>query len=180
MKSNLRKDPIMLRAPEPEDVDLLYDWENEPSLWHLSNTRTPFSRFDLEQYILNSEKDIYQARQARFMIILQEEGGDKGIGTVDLFDFDPYNKRAGIGILIVEGYRKKGFAGKTLDIILDYCKNQLGMHQLYCNITEGNDSSTRLFENKGFRRIGTKKEWALINQQWQDENMFQLIFREKD
>ncbi len=180
MKYNLQKDEIMLRAPEPEDVDLLYHWENDTSLWYLSNTRTPFSRFDLEQYVLNSDKDIYQARQARFMIIRLEKENRQAIGIVDLFDFDPHNKRAGIGILIAEEHRKMGFAGKTLDIILDYCINQLDLHQLYCNITEGNDSSTRLFESKGFQKVGTKKEWALINKQWQDENMFQLIFREKD
>ena len=42
---------ISLRAPEPEDLDLLYLWENEPSIWHVSGTLTPFSRYILKQYL---------------------------------------------------------------------------------------------------------------------------------
>ena len=54
---------IKLRALEPSDVQLLFEWENDLSIWHLSNTIAPFSKFDLEQYILNSDKDIYSSKQ---------------------------------------------------------------------------------------------------------------------
>ncbi|MCF8387859.1 MAG: GNAT family N-acetyltransferase [Bacteroidales bacterium] len=176
MNFSFNKDEIKLRAPEPEDIDLLYEWENDASIWHLSNTKSPYSRFDLEQYILNSNKDIYSARQVRFMIVLSLREKETTIGSIDLFDFDPDNKRAGIGILIAENHRNKGFAGKALDILIDYCRMHLHLHQLFCNITDGNSTSRKLFENKGFRHIGVKKEWTRINKKWVDEHMFQLIF----
>ena len=100
---------ITLRALEPSDVDLLYKWENDTSIWHLSNTLTPFSRFVLEQYLLNSEKDIFTNKQLRLMIdVIEAAKKVKTIGSIDLFDFDPKNKRAGIGILIIKEEREKG------------------------------------------------------------------------
>lgn len=35
---------IRLRALEPEDLELLYSWENNLSYWVISNTITPFSK----------------------------------------------------------------------------------------------------------------------------------------
>jgi len=164
---------LKLRAPEPEDIDLLYNWENDQRLWYLSHTQTPFSRFVLEQYILNSHQDIYTAKQLRMMIVLKNSG--ETVGMVDLFDFEPAHRRAGIGILISETQQKHGFASETLDLIIDYAFNTLMLKQLYCNILPENTASIHLFTKKGFHLIGNKKEWLLIENQWKDEQMYQLI-----
>jgi len=42
---------VRLRSLEPEDLELLYLWENDPSIWKVSNTLVPFSRFILRQYL---------------------------------------------------------------------------------------------------------------------------------
>lgn len=164
---------LKLRAPEPEDIDPLYVWENDQRLWHLSHTQTPFSRFMLEQYILNSHEDIYTAKQLRMMIVLEKTG--ETIGMVDLFDFEPAHRRAGVGIMITTQNQNQGFASETLDLIIGYAFNTLMLKQLYCNILPENKISLQLFTKKGFTLIGTKKDWLLIENQWKDEQMFQLI-----
>lgn len=175
MQIMLKKDNIQLRIPEPEDVDFLLKMENDSSLWHISNTHNPFSRFDIEQYILLSDKDIYKANQLRFMI--DYEGGTKKqtIGTIDIFDFNPHNKRAGIGISIIENERRKGYAGISLDILIDYLFTHLNLHQIYCNIENNNNMSMSLFKSRGFEEAGIKKDWNLRNEIWVDEHIFQLL-----
>ena len=98
---------ISLRALEPEDLELLYSWENNVSYWIVSSTVVPFSKYTLKRYLENSHKDIYETGQVRLMI---DHIADKAtIGTIDIFDFDPFHKRAGMGILIAnEDYRRKG------------------------------------------------------------------------
>jgi diamine N-acetyltransferase len=167
---------IQLRAPEPSDIDLLYQWENDRQIWPVSNTIAPFSRFVLEQYILNSHQDIYTTKQLRLMINLT--GEEKTIGTVDLFEFDPGHRRVGLGILINKNERDKGYAKETLDLIIDYCFNTLMVHQIYCNISSENKISLKLFRSKGFEIIGIKKEWLLLNNKWNDEYLLQLINKE--
>ena len=59
---------IVIRALEPEDLEYLYQWENDMDLWEVSDTLTPFSHFTLKKYIENSHQDIYEAKQLRLMI----------------------------------------------------------------------------------------------------------------
>lgn len=167
---------IMLRAIEPSDIDLIYLWENDCEIWEVSNTLVPFSRYTLEQYILSAaSSDIYSAKQLRLMIDLQENDTLKTIGTIDLFDFDPHNSRAGIGILIDEKERGKGYAGQALEKLIDYAFNTLQIHQLYCNINQKNKRSLDLFQNAGFKLVGIKKEWLRIENAFEDECLLQLI-----
>lgn len=164
---------IHLRAPEPADIDLLYIWENDETIWHLSNTVEPFSRFALEQYVINATADIYTNKQLRLMIDQNDSGNP--VGHIDLFDFDPKNRRAGIGIIIRNEYRNKGFAGEALALLINYCFDELGLHQLYCNITMENETSIRLFEGAGFKQTGVKKEWIQNKNGWMDELFYQLL-----
>jgi diamine N-acetyltransferase len=170
-----RQNNIILRAPEPQDVDFLYEFENNQELWHLSNTLTPFSRFDLEQFIMLSDKDIFATKQARFIIEKDDASQKIPIGAVDLFDFEPQHKRAGVGIMLIEGERNKGIAGKTLDLVIDYAFEVLGLHQLYCNVETDNEASIHLFKKKGFDVIGIKRDWNLRKGIWKDEYLMQLI-----
>jgi len=165
---------ISLRALEPEDLELLYEWENNLSYWVISNTLTPFSKFTLKRYLKNSHKNIYETGQLRLMI---NHTADKiAIGTIDIFDFDPFHKRAGVGILIAdEDYRKKGYASMSLKCLADYCFKTLQLHQLYCNILGNNCESMELFKKQGFVQCGIKNDWIKTSDGYFDEYMFQLI-----
>lgn len=171
----LSKDNIVLRAPEPQDVEFLYQLENDPDFWHLSNTNMPFSRFDLEQYVLLSDKDVFKTRQARFIIELSEANQKKTIGAIDLFDLEPKHQRAGIGIMIIEEGRGFGYAGAALDVLIDFSFNHLELHQLYCNVEKDNVKSLKLFKERGFIVSGEKKEWNKRNNKWKNELFLQLI-----
>jgi diamine N-acetyltransferase len=167
---------ILLRALEPDDVELLYEWENNREIWRVSNTHTPFSKYILRKYIENSHLDIYQTRQLRLMIERSRDGRKESIGCVDIFDYEPFHARAGIGILIADkANRDKGYATKALEEIVHYAFTQLDLHQLYCNITVDNMPSIRLFENAGFNKIGVKREWIKGENGFADEMMYQLV-----
>jgi diamine N-acetyltransferase len=170
----MRFEKINLRALEPEDLELLYGWENNDSYWIISNTVTPFSKYTLKRYLENSHKNIYETGQLRLMIELTAE--KKTIGTIDIFDFDPFHKRAGLGILIAdEKERKKGYATMSLKCLIGYCFNTLQLHQIYCNILSNNCESMDLFMKVGFVQTGIKKDWIKTADGYLDEHMFQLI-----
>lgn len=167
---------ILLRALEPSDVDLLYKFENDTSVWVISNTYSPFSKYILNKYIENSHQDIYQAKQLRLIIDKKDNVENKSIGAIDIFDFEPYHLRAGLGILISEKEnRNKGYANEVLEIIINYAFNYLNLKQLYCNIAENNTNSIQLFKKHGFKLCGTKESWIKMENKWINELMFQLI-----
>jgi len=173
----LESDYIKLRAIEPSDTEIIFRWENDSSIWKISNTIEPFSRYVIEQYVKNAQFDLIQSKQLRLMIDLKEtEKNNRTIGTIDLFDIDSLNQRAGVGILIHnKDDRNKGYAKETLEILIRYTRDILFLHQLYCNIDEDNPASIQLFEKLGFKKTGEKEDWIKTKQGWKDEWFYQLI-----
>ena len=169
----LENKDIKLRALEPEDVDMLFDIENDRKLWQVSNTLTPFSRDILSKYISRADQDIFEARQLRLAISPKNE--NELFGLIDLFDFEPQHHRAGIGILILESHQNKGIASQALKLVVDYAFNQLDLRQLFAYIPSNNPKSRRLFEKIGFEPVGTLKDWIRSGKQFLDVELYQII-----
>lgn len=172
-QTKLELGKIRFRALEPDDIDLLYEWENDAEIWEISNTFEPFSKYILAKYIRESQRDIYEAKEMRLII---ETPDGIAVGAIDLFDFDPFHFRAGVGILIHNKKdRKLGYATDALQLLCDYAKDYLRLHQLYANITEDNLASIHLFNQNGFELCGTKKDWRRTKDGWKTELMFQKV-----
>lgn len=164
---------IVLRALEPEDLEILYRWENDTTLWSTSDTLTPLSRYNLKEYINTSHLDIYVSKQVRFVAELD----GTAVGFADLFDYDVHNRRAAVGILVYEKeLRGNGIGAAMLRELCEYAKNVLALHQLYATVGESNAASVALFEKGGFERCGYKKEWRLNGTTWENVIDMQLVF----
>ncbi|WP_299103132.1 GNAT family N-acetyltransferase [uncultured Winogradskyella sp.] len=170
---SLTGNQIYLRALEPEDLEFVYEIENDTNLWYLSDTQTPYSRFLIKQYLENAQQDIFEAKQLRLAICnVQKET----IGLIDVFDFDIKNKRAGIGILIQDKEnRNLGYGKEALNLLVNYCFSTLHLHQVYANISENNLASLKLFETNGFKKIGLKKDWSFDGKTYSNEYVLQRI-----
>ena len=111
MKKIISNDIVTLRSLEATDLDVLYRWENDCWLWTVSNIMSPSPKSYLWQYLQNYDSDFYNTRQLRLMITLTETG--EPIGTVDLTNFDPFNNRAELGIMIDKNYQEKGLGSEA-------------------------------------------------------------------
>lgn len=170
----LKNKDIVLRAVEPEDLEILYRWENSTVLWYHGNTLAPYSKLVLRQYINDSlEMDIYQSKQLRLMTDLVEE--KVTIGTIDLYDIDAHNRRAGIGILIDDDYRRRGFAKQALELMSNYAFDFLYLHQIYAYIAQSNTNSISLFEKAGYQSVGILKDWLQRGEEFEDVYLSQLL-----
>jgi len=175
--NNLRGEHIELRALEPHDLEALYKLENDPSVWEISNTTTPYSKYVLKQYLENAHRDIYEVKQLRLVVTLY--GEDKTIGFIDFFDFDPKHARVGVGIIIFsEEDRRKGHAIEALELLCNYAFSTLNMHQLFANISEDNTASISLFEKAGFTQSGVKKDWIRSQGTYKNELFYQKLNHE--
>lgn len=164
---------INLRALEPEDLEFLFQMENNELFWEVSHTQAPFSKFLLKQYLENSHLDIYEAKQLR--LVIEEKATSEPVGMIDLFDFNPQHKRAGVGILVHPDSQHKGLASEALELLIKYCFTHLQLHQLYANITDDNHNSLHLFQKHNFTQIGIKKDWTYHKGTYKNELLFQLI-----
>lgn len=166
----LSREEIKLRALEPDDVDFLYELENQEGLWEVSQTQIPFSKFLLSEYIKNAKQDIYEAKQFRYVICSSD---NQVFGCIDLYDFDPKNKRACIGITILEKYRGLGIGQKALQNLVSYSKKYFDLYQLIAYIPQDNVVSISLFEKLGFVCHGVKKDWIFSQGVFKDVLIYQ-------
>ena len=172
----LASDKISLRALEPTDLELLYELENDVSVWEVSNTTSPYSKFVLQKYLDNAAADIYEPRQLRLVIDAKAHGA---AGTIDLYDFEPLHLRAGVGISVLPDFRQKQYASEALNLLKAYGRQYLNLHQLYASIPADNLASLQLFRKSGFVECGLRKDWLRTADGWKDVVEFQYLFPEQ-
>lgn len=153
----IRGQIVGLRATEPADAEILFQWENNIHLWSVSNSQIPFSKFLIDEFVNASHHDIYTNKQLRLMII--DLSDNSTVGVIDLFEFDPQHNRCGIGIFVIETARRKGIAQESIALVKDYVFNILHLKQIFVHVNAGNISSINLFEKSGFEKSGLKKFW---------------------
>jgi diamine N-acetyltransferase len=167
----LQNETILLRAVEPEDMEVLYKWENDTSIWDVGNTRQPYSMYMLKQYIEQVDKNIYEAGQLRLMIV--DKITETALGTVDLFDLDMHHSRIALGLYIESSNQGKGYATQTLHLIENYVFNFLQINQLYCQISTSNIASKLMFEKEKYETNGILKNWIKTPNGYEDIIVFQ-------
>lgn len=76
---------VRLRAVEPEDAELLYEWENDPAVWAVSGTTEPFSREQIQRFIERqaSGGDLLRTGQLRLMIEVPGPAGAAETGAAE-------------------------------------------------------------------------------------------------
>lgn len=161
-----------LRALEPSDVELLYLWENDPEVWRVSGTLAPLSLERIARFVEEQSYDIYATRQMR--LIVDVEG--VAVGSVDIFEFDPSNRRFGIGILIYSHERRQGYARAAIEATLRYGVEVLGVKQVWASIAANNEPSVALFESCGFEQCGRRRAWLRTPDGYVDQLEYQRVF----
>ena len=167
---------VTLRALEPSDLAFLVRLENDPTLWDAGDTRVPYSRYSLEQYIERAGvEDAWAVRQVRFVIGTGTDGA-RPTGVLDLFDLSPSHRRAAVGIALLPEGRGQGLAAEALGLLHTYAADALHLHQLYCAVATTNAASLRLFRTADYAEVGTRQQWLLgLGGEWLDVVEFQRL-----
>lgn len=170
----LNDDVIALRAPEPSDVGQMYEWENDTTLWSVGRATAPYSRAQLEAYVACYDADIFSAGQLRMVIVDLRSGEPAGV--VDLYEFDPVNRRAGVGILVDRCFQGRGIASRAISLLGGYCSGRIGMHQLWAVVPADNEPCRQLFVGQGYKIAGRLRSWVRSGRTWTDAYLLQLLF----
>lgn len=173
MAYTLQNDKIRLRAVEREDLDMLYLLENQIAEAGSSEENQPVSRMMLWNYIESYSADIAADRQLRLVV---EDAQGTAVGAIDISDYDARNRRGYVGISILEGQRRRGYAAAALDVLCRYAAHTLGMHQLAAHVAVDNEASRRLFAAAGFKACGRLRSWLRRGSSYADVLIFQKLF----
>ena len=148
---------IKLRKLEPTDLPFLYLWENDASAWADGDNHNPLSQQDLRDYIESTTGDIYKDGQLR--LIIEEDGVT--MGCFDLFDLDPRNRKAALGMYIAPEHRGKGVGRQALEQLETYAFGHLNLRLLYAVIATNNAPCSALYRSAGYQPSSPLPAWTL-------------------
>ena len=153
---------VALRKIEPADLPFLYQWENDAASWADGSNHNPLSQQDLRDYIASTTGDIFRDGQLRLMLE-NRLINNKVVtyGCLDLFDFDPRNRRAAVGIYVAPQFRGRGWATDALRELDGYVFDFLHLRLLYAIVSRANSASASMFESAGYTPSAVLPHWTL-------------------
>lgn len=158
MKPYLRNEHLLLRAAEPEDLEVMLALENEPEHWDVSNTTVPYSRYGLRRYLEETTYDIHADRELRLMMA-DPARPTETVGIISVTDISVRHLRGEVGLAVRKDCRRQGYGRVALELLCDYMFEQLLFEQLYAYVPTDNEASLVLFKQAGFEPCGLLKRW---------------------
>ena len=107
----------------------------------------------------------------RLYAIAEEDDGEGAlhpVGAVDLYAYDPLNRRCAVGIMVATEQRRRGYATAMLQELERMGRETFALHQLYADIAATNEVSLALFGKAGYRECGRFEEWLVVKGRYVD------------
>lgn len=96
-------------------------------------------------------------------------------GCVDLYGYDPLNRRCAVGIMVTNEHRRQGYALAMLNELSRLAPLTFHLHCLYADIASVNTASLNLFRKAGYEECGRFKEWLELDSHFIDNIRMQKI-----
>ena len=97
-------------------------------------------------------------------------------GCIDLYNYDPLNRRCAVGIMVASEYRREGYGLAMLQALER--QQAASLHTLYADIAATNTASLALFQKAGYQQVGCFREWLVVDDKYIDTIRVQKILKE--
>lgn len=173
---------VRLTPLQLENIHRHFEWNNDPELNRL-DSEIPFVRESFGDFKERFEELVFRpSYRVRDFEIHTEEGSL--IGVAYIMNLSPHNRHCLIGITIGDrDYWGKHYGREALEVLLDYCFNELQLHRVSTETFEYNTSWKKLVIEAGFHQEGTERDYLFRDGQFWDKEVFSLLepeYRKRD
>jgi RimJ/RimL family protein N-acetyltransferase len=148
---------IRLRAVEREDVNRFHQWVNDPEVTRGLGLYLPMSFADEENWFNSLAKRDQKEKPLAIEIRKGKEW--KLIGNCGVFDVDPVNSSAELGIMIGEKTEwNKGYGSEVMSLLVRHCFETLNLNRVSLKVYTENIRAVRSYEKAGFVLEGRLRE----------------------
>ncbi len=163
---------VILRALEPEDLELLYTIENDPVIWDVTDAPQHYSHYDLRRYIASQPRNVHEAGELRLVIADKDSG--EAVGLVDLVNFSPMQRRAEVSIAILQAFRNKKYGHAALRELENFARQRLHIRLLYAQVAvPRNSAAFSLFQSSGYAPTALLPAWNICGDGCEDIQIMQ-------
>ena len=145
----LKGERIIIRAFERSDFPVLYQYHDVGVMnFYAITCAFPISRDAYEQWLT----DIAKRPGTKYWAIEEKDHGV--VGTIGLFDMDPYVRTCNIGFYIAPPFQKKNIGGDAVLTVLDFVFGDMNYNKVNGETMELNVPAQKLLERLGFKKEG--------------------------
>jgi RimJ/RimL family protein N-acetyltransferase len=148
----LADDVIRLRPPEPDDVDAVFAYCQDPDAARFTTIPWPYERHHAVEWIEESTRCWADGVRASFVVVDASTG--ELVGSIGLVRLDRDAGEAEVGYLVKREARGRGIAPRAVRLVRDWALGELGFARLELQTDVRNRASQRVAEKAGFRREG--------------------------
>lgn len=102
---------------------------------------------------------------------------DEPVGCVELYNYDPVNRRAAVGIVVSNEHRHHGYGGAMIRELTQFCIRNTSLHQIFADIAVTNAVSLHIFQQAGYQHCATLRDWVVRGDEFVDTYRYQMIIR---
>jgi RimJ/RimL family protein N-acetyltransferase len=151
--------PFWVRSLKPSDATALLPIKNDPEIGRLvgatSRTYTPA---EMDDWV----KRHRQATDEAFFVIA--DATDTAVGHVALYEIDPVNRSAELGILLgAKQVWGQGVGTRATRFIVEHGFDELGLRRIYLEVLDTNARARSIYEKLGFVVEGRLRQHQLKN-----------------
>jgi len=147
---------VRLRPLEPGDLERAYAWMNDPEVTYSLGRRYPIPRAEEERW-LREAASANSFTNGLHLAIETKEG--MLIGSIDLRNTNPEDRRAALGIVIGEPeYWSKGYGADAIMTVLRFAFHQMNLNRVSLEAFESNERALACYRKCGFREEGRLRQ----------------------
>jgi RimJ/RimL family protein N-acetyltransferase len=163
----LRGELVALRARQDDDIPVLEaELHADVLTWSRSDNR-PWRPLPP-----GSDQSPYRVRDSRddpaiFSVV--ELASDELAGDALLWDIDPHNRVAHVGLSLRPSFRGRGLGTDVVRVLCRYGFELRGLHRLQVETLADNEAMLRSAAQAGFTREGVRRQAGWVNGEFVDE-----------
>lgn len=166
----LEGERLFLSPISMDDLEQYTAWMNDLSMTiNLGNASAPISLASEKEYLEKLAREGHN-----YAIILKSS--EMLIGNCSLFNINPVNRTAEVGIFIGdEKHRGQGYGTEALELLLVYGFKILNLNNIMLKVFSFNQRAIKSYEKAGFRVFGRRSQAYFVNGKYYDEVMMEAL-----
>lgn len=166
---------IRLRAIEFNDLPLLVEWRNNPSIYVNFYEHEPLSLAMQQRWF---EKFLQRTNEKFWIAETCQDS--KPIGNIALINIDFRNRKAEIGRVLIASpdHSSGGYGLEMLNLLLEYSFEHLNLNRLYLDVFAENSTAIEFYQNAGFIKEGCYRQHIFARGTYRDVLVFSMLSNE--
>jgi len=143
-------DDLIMRTIEAADLEDLREMHNHPSTLQMLKDTT----FVTHAMQVDWFKGLGAGANRNYVIT----DNQLIVAMIRMYNIDLINSNCEVGIDVMTHLRGQGYGTRCMELVLEYCFQEIGFHMVYLSTAGFNLKAQRLYEKLGFRECGRMPE----------------------